>query len=142
MDIQAVGMSTSYLTHMTSSSLSEEEKSSLQEILSKYDPDNMSQEDRESLKAELEEEGLWGNVNTFRALDDAGFAPPPPPQGGMPGMSDDDEDEETSNSAQLMLDLLNQLESGELTQDDFTAQLESLIEDSGTTTGNIVDQYR
>jgi hypothetical protein len=45
-------------------------KSSLQEILSKYDPDNMSQEDRNRLKAELEEEGL-GVTEYLSALDDA-----------------------------------------------------------------------
>jgi len=139
MDIQAISSVSTLFQTAASDALTQSEKSTLQEIISRYDPENLSQEDREAMRAELEEEGLWGNVNTFEALENAGFVPPPPPPSDMQGMDTGSTNEKPT---QELLDLVSQLEDGEIDQETFTTELKLLLQDSELVSGNFFDQYQ
>lgn len=53
--------------------LSEEQQSALKEILSRYDPENLSSQDLQDLRGELAEAGIPRNGQTQQIMHDAGF---------------------------------------------------------------------
>ena len=140
MEIQAIGMSSMSFPQQTSKALTEEETSQLQEIMSRFDPENMTRDDYESMRVELEEAGLMDNVNTHKALKEAGYEPPAPPEGmhgpgRAPGQDEDDDEAKAE-----LLKLLQQLEDEEIDEEFFSTQMRELLQNTGAT-GNLVDQY-
>ncbi len=91
MSINSVGRTSSIsLSTRTSQTLSEEQKTKLTEILSKYDSSNVSKEDAQSIAEELKGAGIGPGRATSDALKSAGFEmekmrPEGPPTGGMKG---------------------------------------------------------
>lgn len=53
--------------------LSQDQKESLQEILSRYDPENLTRDKMESLRRELAEAGIHRNYAVMSILNEAGF---------------------------------------------------------------------
>ena len=136
MEIQGVGQSMFNL-ETSQITLTEEQKSKREEILAKYDSENLSEEDWEALREELKEAGIPPCRDTFTMMQEAGIQPPPPPEGGKgPGpMPPPAEDEENSE----VLELFEQLKSGEITKEDFYAQIEALLENGTVVSGAVVD---
>ena len=73
--------------------MTESQKTSFQEIISKYDPENFSQKDFEAMGEELRQAGIGRTREVKSMLEDAGFnidqyakggpSGPPPMQGGI-----------------------------------------------------------
>ena len=142
--MQISGVSSSYTTMSYSqTSLTDEQKDALEEILAKYDPENMSGEDMESLKTELQEAGIRPTREVGQIMNEAGFGPPSgvqgaggPPPGPPPDMADNDDDEENE-----LLELINQVKTGEITQEEFLSTLEEYAQLGGIISpGQVVDE--
>ncbi len=76
-----------------SQSLSEEQKTVLEKILSSYDPENMTSSDADAMRQELKEAGIGPSRELMNTMKSAGFQPPaggpkpPPPMGSGMGAS-------------------------------------------------------
>jgi hypothetical protein len=119
--------------------MSDEEKSTFQAILEKYDSSSMSEEDKKSMFDEIKDTGLRPNQEMKEMLDAAGFDPParpegrqgPPPQGGSQGQMPD-----------FMQDFVAKFKEGTATESDLNSLLEQLMQNGMDTTGNIVDENK
>lgn len=117
--------------------LTEEQKSTLAEILAKYDLANMSEEDHRALMDELREAEIPRCAEAGKIMREAGLTPPPPPQGagGPPPSMAGGEEEENE-----LLTLLEQFKAGEITESELLATLQQYAEDGRLTPGNLVDE--
>lgn len=131
--------------------LSEEQKSTVNEILSSYDMDSLTQEQFEEISRQFGEAGIMPSDSLKSTIEEAGFdfseflatreangpaqggmPPPPPPQGG----------EESSASAEYtsqLSELLNAYESGKADQSDFENLIQSILAESDTSVGNLIN---
>ena len=135
--------------------LTDDQKSQLQEIAAKYDPESMTREDVASMMAEIQEAGIRPGEDMKSILEEAGFELQPP-QGGAPpkgmggpggpppmGMGGSmGEDSEISDAVQ---DFVEKAMAGEVTEDDIASFLETIQsqtedEEDETVLGLIVDQ--
>ena len=125
----------------TQETLTDEQKAKLEEILAKYDPENLSDEDRKAMMDEMRAAGLPRSRETFQMLKDAGFQPPKPPTGqGMPaGLGQTTSSGDTDMRSQLM-DMIEKLKSGTLSEKDFLSQITQWGRNLSTSTGNLFDQ--
>jgi len=132
----------SYTTqYLSQQSLTEDQKNALEEILAKYDPENMTEEERQAMRAEMREAGIPRTAETGQILMDAGFMPKPPEgmaAGGPPPGPPPDEAEEKDTT---LLDLINQAKSGEIDEDEFISLLLDYAESGGSINpGNVIDK--
>lgn len=130
--------------------LSEEQKSSITDILSKYDPDNLSDEDVESIKEELKEAGVRPSPGLKSALEEAGFdaeafrpaGPPPggaggPPPGPPPGEESTGASEETLKT---LASIFEDYDLENLDEDDLTEIQKKLQEAGISLPGSVINQ--
>ena len=148
MQIQGISsMSGMQMQPPPSEPLTEEQENSLQDILSNYDLENMTQEEMESLHAEMDEAGIPRSRETMQLMTEAGFdpgsMPPPegmePPGGAMPTgeMAGSGE----SDSVSTLMDLISQIQSGEADESDLQSFLGQFKEALTSSVGNMIDQY-
>jgi hypothetical protein len=121
-----------------SRTLTDEQKTQLEEILAKYDPENMTEDDQKALMEELKDAKIPMGKDTGEILEKAGFerpsGPPPPPPGPPPQESD------TSNALSTsFVKLMDQFQSGDISEENFLEQLNTLKEQILNGTGNVID---
>lgn len=121
---------------MQSRNLTDEQKTQLEEILAKYDPENMTAEDQKALMEELKDAKIPMGKDTSEIMEKAGFSrpsgPPPPPP---PSQESD-----TDNSINAtFVKLMDQFQSGEITEESFLDQLNDLKDQILNGTGNVID---
>lgn len=114
--------------------LTDEQKKQVNDIISQYDPENMSQDDVKSMFDEIKKLGIGPSEDLKSILDTAGFKPPEKPQGPPP------ENNVSSNQSQQMLEILEKVKSGEITEDDIDSFIKSLQESGQLTQGNLVNK--
>lgn len=140
------GVSGSYASQAYSQeSLTEEQKITLEEILAKYDAENLTEEDRHALMDELRAASIPRTQETGQILMEAGFAPAAPqgaqggpPPGPPPGVADDDEEDDENSE---LLALIAQVKSGEINQNEFMSLLEDYAKNGGSiANGSVVDK--
>ncbi|MFH1198101.1 MAG: hypothetical protein V1720_20535 [bacterium] len=115
--------------------LTDEQKKSLEDILAKYDSENMTGESTKALFDELKSSGIPPSKDVKEALDAAGFKPPEKPQGPPPQMGT----EELSQNAKTLLDYLQKVESGEATQEELNSFIAQLQNSGSILQGSIID---
>lgn len=117
-------------------SLSDEQKSTIEEILANFDLENMSEEDHMALGEALREAEIPPTKETMGLLKEAGLepmqgmAPPPPPPPSMSMASMSEEEEE------FFTTLIEQAQSGEISTEELLSQIE---EYTGKTSGSMLD---
>ena len=75
--MEVSNISTAYMSQsIQRHGLTDDQRTSLEEILAKYDPENMTKEEMESLRTELREAGIPRCREVGQAMKEAGFAPP------------------------------------------------------------------
>ena len=117
-------------TSSSSSELTEDEESTLDEILANYDSSDMSEDDFKSLMEDIKESGITMSKDLMSYMEKSGFeAPEAPPE--MP-----EEDSEESSKIQ---ELLEQLQNGEISQEDFDSIVQDMQKAGESTSGNLVD---
>ena len=128
---------------MSQRPLTDDQKSTLKDILSNYDPSSLSESDISSLQEELRSSGIRPNAEMKGILEEAGFdagqlrpkGPPPggPPPGGPQGMSF------SPGLSQAMSSFVDQFESGELSDEDVASLVEQLKDAGLGSQGVLID---
>lgn len=134
--IQASMASTSAM-RVQSRTLTDEQKSKLEEILSKYDPANMTEADQKSLMEELRSANIPPCKATFETMEAAGFAKPTPPAGPPPDQTGSTTDSGSVNAS--FLDLLRQFQAGEVSESEFLDELSAIKEELEQGSGAVID---
>ncbi len=118
--------------------LTEDQKSTLEEILDQYDPENMTEEDRRSLRAQLREADIPRCAETGRMLREAGLlaAPPEEARADSPSLLSETAKKPDSN----LLKLIERYESGEIDQEEFMSLIQGYAESGVLTTGSLLDE--
>ena len=121
--------------------LTEEQKTQLQDIISKYDPNTMTQEDHMTMRQELKDAGIRPSRELRQTLSAEGFTPssgqrPTSPEGveGRPNRGSRPEE------AEFLADYLEKLTSGEATEEDEQTLLESVQSQGTIQQGLVVDE--
>jgi hypothetical protein len=114
----------------SSTSLTDDQKSALEEILEKYDVENMTDEEKQTMMDEMKSAGIQMTDETKEIMDSAGFTPPSPPE------------ESTSTEEEIpdyLKDFIEKQQAGEVTQDDIDALVQKLQASGETVPGALVD---
>jgi len=113
--------------------LTDDQRSQLQDILSNYDPANMSDEDKMSIMEELKSSGIRPSKEVKGMIEDAGFEVGRPPEGPSPGGG-------RPPKADYIMEAVDKYESGELTEDDLDTLMEMLSQNGESAQGVFIDQ--
>ena len=119
-------------------SLTDEQKTTLSEIIAQYDPENMSKDDMKTMMDEIKSANIPPSKDLKEIMDAAGFEPPkrPEDEGAMPPPPQNGSKEIPG----FIQEFMQKQESGEATQDDFNQLLQTLQEKGFDTTGLLFDQ--
>lgn len=115
--------------------LTDEQKSTMQEIVGKYDPANFSREEAESLREELKSAGIGPSQDTAEFMKELGFERPPgpPPGGGKPGPQID------SEIKNQLMELISSFKDGDMEEDELISAFEEILKESDSFSGNFLD---
>jgi hypothetical protein len=141
--VSSVSSSSSYQYQPQTDStvkMTDEEKTTLSSILSKYDSSSMSGEDMKSMMDEIKEAGIKPSDDMKDIMDAAGFKPPEKPQDSTSTSSTTATSSTQSALQQQLSDLLASQQSGELTQDDINSFIAALKNSTGSSVGTLVNQ--
>jgi len=123
----------------SSRKLTDEQKKTLEEIIGKYDPDNMDAESSKAMMDEIKSAGIGPNREFGEIMNAAGFKPPEKPQGPPP----EDMAQGASSKTEIpsfMQDFLQKQEAGNITEEDIYSLIQNLLSNSQSTKGSIIDQ--
>ena len=118
--------------------MTEEQKTTLEEILARYDSESLTEEDSQALQSELEEAGIPRCLESARMLRAAGLRPSPPEEEADPAQSLLEATKEEENKG--LTDLIERFRSGEITQDEFMSLIRQYAESGMLTPGSLVDE--
>jgi hypothetical protein len=124
-----------YNAQFTDYTLTDDQKQTLEEIVAKYDSENMTGEDTKALFEELKSAGIPPSKDVKETLDAAGFKTPEKPNGEPPKT----EGTELSSNAKTLIDILQKAETGEATQDEINAFITQLQSTSSVFSGSLID---
>jgi Ca2+-binding EF-hand superfamily protein len=119
-----------------SNPLTDDQKSALSEIISQYDPSNMTESDKKSMMGEIKNLGIGPSDEVKEIMDSAGFKPSEmrPPEGSEgPRRPDKNEIPEE------ILDILQQREEGKISEEDFESFLQNLQKTLESSSGVYLD---
>jgi hypothetical protein len=145
MELQGIqaSMASSSAMRVQSRTLTDEQKSKLEEILSKYDSANMTEADQKSLMEELRSANIPPCKATFETMEAAGFAKPTPPAGPPPDQvgstTDSGSTTDTGSVNAAFLALLRQFQAGEVSESEFLDELNNIKEELEQGTGAVID---
>ena len=119
-----------------SNSLTEDQKQTVSDIISKYDSSNISDSDFRSMMSEIHDAGITPSRDLRNMVEEAGFTMP---EGNGPqGVKGEGRPPKPSES---VLNLMNKIETGEISEEDMLSYIQNLQNESGNTTGSIMDEY-
>lgn len=128
----------------TSSKLTDDQKSTLSDILSKYDPENMTDEETIAMMDEIKAAGITPSKEFGEIMNAAGFNPPEKPEGPPPSEGTDSSTSISSSTVtaevpEYMASFLEKQQSGTATEDDILSLIQNLLSANKSTTGSIID---
>lgn len=116
-------------------SLTDDEKNSVEDIVAKYDSSSISESDFATMMDEINELGIAPSKDIIEILDEAGFEkpegvepPPGPPRG------------EKTEIPDFLTELLQQKDEGTLSQEDFDSIMQNLQSSYEQDNGNLIDK--
>lgn len=127
-----------YPNMKVNNTLSDDQKTSLKEIISNYDPKNMSEDDWKIMLDEIKSSGIGPGEDMKQIMEDAGFDKPmgmKPPE--MPPQKPNVDNKETLD---LIKDYLSKKDNNEITDEEFDNFLQSLIKSQETANGIFLDK--
>lgn len=141
--ISAVSNSSSYQyqyqSRVENTSLTDEQKKTLQDIISKYDPETITGDQQKEMMDTIKEAGITPGDDFKEIMDAAGFKPPEKPEGPPPDQASGSSSSSTDTTQQL-LDLLKGIESGTTSESDLSSFIQSLQNSSSSSIGTLVNQ--
>ncbi len=136
MGIHGIEYETNYLKNQ-STSLSDEQKTKMTEILSGYHPETISPGAQTDMWAELKAAGIPRSREVIHALEKAGFTISTPPADGRFSGSSNIQNEQLVTPR--ILDLFKQRDSGDISEAEFHSEIERLKQHLANPTGNLLD---
>lgn len=139
MEISSIGSNSiqkSLFSSLSKTKMTEEEKSTVAEILSQYDPENLSAADKREMMKDLKESGIEPSKELFALIKDAGFeiAPPTEEFSVASMLSGDNSTDSTTDLSSL----LEKYQSGEITEEELRTQMQRMLPIfSARATGNL-----
>lgn len=127
----------SFQMEFSSKKLTDEQKQTIEDIISKYDPENMTDESAKAMMDELKAAGIGPSREFGEIMNAAGFKPPEKPEGPPPQDSTQSTQQEIP---EFMVDFMQKQESGEVTDADIATLIQNLLNTNKSTTGSIIDQ--
>ena len=144
--IQGLGSMQGMMPPMQSAELTDEQKSTVDEILSQYDPENITEDDAKSIFEQLREAGIRPTKGLKDAITDAGFdaeelrsmsMPDQPPQGsGGPQQSSSSV---SVSALQSLQSILSQYDLTNLSSDQESDLMTQLSNAGLVQTGYMID---
>lgn len=116
-------------------SLTDDEKKTVQNIISKYDAKNMTAESMRTMMDEIKSSGIKPSKDIKEMLDTAGFKPPEKPEGAPP-----DRLQSSDEMPDFLTSFLEKQKSGELTEDDLISLIKNLQNSGSLAQGNLIDK--
>ena len=137
--INSISSANGHQFSMRSSNLTDDQKNQIESVLSKYDSENITNEDKQKLKDELKSLNVGPSKELFEILKSAGFGPnemkgkeaeglPP-----MPGNA-------SGEAPTFMQDFMEKQKAGTVTQDDLDTLIKNLQGSGQNITGWFVDK--
>ncbi len=128
--------------------LTEEQQSTLEEILAEYDMENITQDELDEIHSQMDEAGIPRSRESMEIMTAAGldFSQMAPPEGQPPAPPSDSSAVTDITSAatvegQSLIELISQLQTGEASEDDVQAYVDQLKMAISSSVGNMIDQY-
>ncbi len=118
--------------------MTDEQKDQFSEIIANYDPENVTKEDMDSLRSELEAAGIKPGEDLKNLMDEAGFKPPEKPQGGRPPK----EAGGNSTLPDYMQEFATKFKSGTATEDDLNNLINLVQSQNLSYSGNLIDTQK
>ncbi len=120
--------------HPPSQPMTDEQKETVNGILSNYDPSSMTKADFESMKVEFQDAGIRPSEDLKGVMEEAGFEvhERPGPQ-GVKGQGKPKPPE--------FAELMEKLENSDLSEDEIMSFIENLQNEKGSFSGAIMDDY-
>lgn len=116
-------------------SLTDDEKTAVKDLVSKYDPSSMSKSDFTTMMDEIKELGITPSEDIKEILDETGFEKPE----GMGRPSGPPKGAKTEMPA-FLSDLFQQQEDGSISQEDFDVIIQNLQNSFEQINGNFIDE--
>lgn len=118
--------------------LTDDQKQILQEILSRYKPENFSSKDQTALRQEMKEAGIPRTMETERMIRDNGlYSRQPSDSRRIPDYGNHYDD---SLMTPQIISLFKMHNTGELTDQEFHAQLEQVKQNFQKSSGNLINK--
>ena len=128
-----------------SQGLTDDQKNTITEILSQYDPDNVTEEDAQAIFQAFKDAGITPTRGMKEVIEAAGFdaedlrskgmtdnqMPPPPPPSQSSGVN--------LSALQSLQEILNQYDLTNLSEEDQTSLTQKLMENGFLQPGSMVD---
>ena len=122
--------------------MTDEEKEQVYSIISKYNTEEMSEEDTQSLLEEIQAPGVKPGDDLMGILEESGVEMPEPPQkGSMPPTPEDESKEITTNEdmPSYLNEFISKAQSGEISDEEVSTIINTLQQNGYTANGNIFD---
>ncbi|HMQ51930.1 MAG TPA: hypothetical protein PKE64_28715 [Anaerolineae bacterium] len=120
--------------------LTDDQKSQLQDILTKYDAESISDDEMKSMLGEIREAGIRPGEDLKNALEEAGFELKKPPAGNRPPMGMNKPQGVGFEPPQFVQDFMAKAESGDVSEDDVQEFLKAIQSQKQEFRGAIFDQ--
>jgi hypothetical protein len=128
--------------------LSDEQKAKVKDLLSEYDPENLTADDAKSLFKSFQDAGIKG-PGLREAIKEAGFDPEEvwslghdgqqPPMGGPGGQGSDGASKINASTLQSLQNILDQFDLSNLSEDDEKSLMTQLSKAGLMRTGSVLD---
>lgn len=116
-------------------SLTDDEKKTVQNIIAKYDAENMTAESMREMMDEIKSTGIKPSKDIKEMLDSAGFKPPEKPEGSPP-----EKPQGSEEMPDFLKSFLEKQKSGTLTEDDLISLIQNLQNSGSLAQGNLIDK--
>ncbi len=138
-----------------STPLTDDQKSTLEEILAQYDLENLTDEQLQEIHDQMDEAGIQRSRETMEIMTQAGLdfstMTPPDKQGPPPSQGEGLSISATADAQGLLsgttsegstlMSLISQLQSGEASEEDVQSYIDQLKQALSNSLGNLIDQY-
>lgn len=125
---------------ITEPKLTVDQKTTLNEIISKYDPQNMTEETTKQMMEEIKEAGITPNKEFGEIMDKAGFKRPEPPHQGQMPPKGEIPHFNNKNSVEIFLSFMSKYESDTATKEDFEMMIQQLSANGEDLQGIFIDK--
>ena len=142
MDVSSVQSGMGMMPQFSTEPMTDDQKTTLAEILEKYDAENITEDEKKSMMDEIKEAGITPSKESKEIIETAGFELGKPPEGkGPQGPPPEGMMQKMKEMNPEIADLFEQFKNGDIDEDQLKVQLEQYKPDMGEFPGDFADMY-